>query len=607
MITFFFFFRFSKASYHPTKRHVKSVYKLAYLYMNGEGVKENCEKALKLFKYCAEYYYVKYDLENGRKAFEEDRYVESFTMYSQLAEMGFENGQINIAWLISENYYEYSDFYIENFDNEELLQHVFTIDWQRKENLLFRYYTFAAIQNNTKALRVIGDYYWYSKYPITKETRDYCNSLTLTSESESELRERSGYYIGNLDLNCLAYHRLNEEYSSSNRMIINGNEKDAKYIACSFYDISARDMSITKNNEFNNASSDSRIANLLLLMSNQTLIENIYGNRDSGQSLYNLGYCFEHGIGRERDIEFARLLYYHGIEKNSDKGAWFPMSLTLVKLEFYQLPRYYKLMINNIIDFYYLITDIDRVIEMFYWLFIPSFLIPYDYRYKWIRYEIENNYISILKRKTNFEIEKQISKFNLDAYKKSWHSDAMFMMTILMTDFDEKNSDNNSKEKQKKQLKKAENKKDILMSGSLQKILDEFDIDLNDFDAMLNEEEAEQLLVLLEWLVAIEDIVLVIFSLLFVAMLFRPWIRRAQQNRNNGNNNNNNNNNGINGNNNNNNNGNDNNGNNNGNLNRHQRQRQQFRRVILYILAIFSFSMTLLSFIFVILLFVLDF
>ena len=46
-------------------RHYRSMYELGMLYKDGIGVTQDCEKAVALFKYVAEYHNFKFELENG--------------------------------------------------------------------------------------------------------------------------------------------------------------------------------------------------------------------------------------------------------------------------------------------------------------------------------------------------------------------------------------------------------------------------------------------------------------------------------------------------------------------------------------------------------------
>ena len=65
------------------RRHYRSMYELGVLYRDGIGVEQDCERAVALFKYVAEYHDVKFELEHARTAYENGRYAEAYVVYSQ--------------------------------------------------------------------------------------------------------------------------------------------------------------------------------------------------------------------------------------------------------------------------------------------------------------------------------------------------------------------------------------------------------------------------------------------------------------------------------------------------------------------------------------------
>eukprot|EP01083_Nonionella_stella_P090085 251685_1 len=186
------------------RRHYRSMYELGILYRDGVGVVRDCDKAVALLKYVAEYHDVKFELEHARTSYEEAKYAQSFVIYAQKAEEGYVNGQVNAAYLAKNGFHK--DLYDVNAPNNK--------------ELAFRYYSLAAAQNHSRSLRVLGDYYWYEWPPIQMHT-----------EMVDEYDQRS------MTLSIAYQHDVNR--SRIHLVIDNRHLLRHEVIACSLYELAS--------------------------------------------------------------------------------------------------------------------------------------------------------------------------------------------------------------------------------------------------------------------------------------------------------------------------------------------------------------------------------
>ena len=410
------------------QRHYRSMYELGMLYKDGIGVEQDCEKSVALFKYVAEYHNVKFELENGRKAYEAGNYPESFVIYSQKAEEGYINGQINAAFLASNGHHQYlydtkenpnydqtkdndynknNDKYQQNetiktkrnqqfeenengecavsnfvddnnnnnvfceendddfdlFENDLLyrLKYNHKVSIPENKELAFRYYSFAASQNHSRSLRILGDYYWYQWPPINLFS--YLTNISFDINNDEQYINKSNnnskqiLQIDEYDQRSMA---LSIAYLSTPQNIVKYSEIDNINNNNNDNNNNDHNMSIKVNNSDKENQSIENIKNKYLLR-HEIIACYLYElaslqtkPKIDGNSLYDIAYCYQHGMGRYKNISKARQIYWMAMNKS--KEAWIPVFLTLIKMEIVNL--YYLWIKMNEIS----IAEIENII-----------------------------------------------------------------------------------------------------------------------------------------------------------------------------------------------------------------------------------------------------
>ena len=254
--------------------HDKSIYQLAQLW-----AKDSCYNAVLLFKKVAEYANSKYDLDYARKSYESDKYSQSLLLYSKSGNLGYINGQINAGWLHMQGYSEYI-----NNDYDDIL--FLTAKTDKNKQLAYKYYMYAALQNHSSSLKIIGDYHYYG----------WLNNIKLINITMDD-------------------KGLN-------------NISDSNIIACNLYEKSSNK-------------------------------DDVINNLDP-ESIYNLGYCHEHGLGYlGKNISKAREMYrkvmnMSSTDNNNNIGYYIVGYIAILRMDS-------NIFINNILQSKYNINNIINI------------------------------------------------------------------------------------------------------------------------------------------------------------------------------------------------------------------------------------------------------
>lgn len=120
--------------------HVRSLFNLGQMHMNGLGTVQSCAMAVKLFKSVSERGPWARNLSSAHMHFLRGEYEASFMLYARAAAQGYELAQSNAAWMLENDMgYSRSD----------------------ARRVALMQYQHAAKQGNVDANRIIGDYYYY--------------------------------------------------------------------------------------------------------------------------------------------------------------------------------------------------------------------------------------------------------------------------------------------------------------------------------------------------------------------------------------------------------------------------------------------------------------
>lgn len=215
----------------------------------------------------------------------------------------------------------------------------------QNDELAFRYYSFAASQNHSRSLRVLGDYYWYQLPPV---------DLFWSLSNMSFDLHRSHYYAdyGNVSGNSTEIVRVDEydqrsmalsiAYLSTPQSIARVADKEASHFEShteSHHKSDDVDFENGKLDDLDDSghSAASRSENDYLER-HQVIACYMYQLSSlqketwvDGQGLYDLAYCFEHGLGKKRNVSRAREIYWRAMNESAD--AEIPVALTLLRME----------------------------------------------------------------------------------------------------------------------------------------------------------------------------------------------------------------------------------------------------------------------------------
>merc|ERR1712173_390738 len=75
--------------------------------------------------------------------------------------------------------------------------------------------------------------------------------------------------------------------------------------------------------------------------------------------MYSLGYCYEHGLGKEKNVSKAREIYLNAMNKSSK--AWVPVLIALGKMEFMNAYQLSTVSLNDI-EYFAAIENIGLVV-----------------------------------------------------------------------------------------------------------------------------------------------------------------------------------------------------------------------------------------------------
>lgn len=135
---------FEKAVAHVNVASPRAAFRLGLIY---EEELYDCEASVKFFKLAAEYSpNLRRSLDLGWRLFLDGYYISSFLIFARNAEMGFDNGQSNAAWLMG-NEFEVMDFLLSWMDDND----------EKVSALESRYHNMSARQGNAEELRILAD------------------------------------------------------------------------------------------------------------------------------------------------------------------------------------------------------------------------------------------------------------------------------------------------------------------------------------------------------------------------------------------------------------------------------------------------------------------
>lgn len=150
------------------QHNVLAYYQLGVMALNGLGMSTDCNSAVKFFKMVAEKGPTSGLLDQGYNSFLEGNYRDSFLYYQKASDLGYENGQLNLVYMLEKEL-------IDDYFNE-IQKNVTTTE------MIFKYHKLLSDQGNVKAMVKVGDHYYYGtgvEVNIDKSVINYRKAVDL--------------------------------------------------------------------------------------------------------------------------------------------------------------------------------------------------------------------------------------------------------------------------------------------------------------------------------------------------------------------------------------------------------------------------------------------